>query len=204
MLPKIVVAALFVAIFVGLIVKSARELSDNRGRAVWWQNIDPWRWIIIACYIPITVLIAAWPAIPLGLMLLIFVLPLVMITALSIARLIGIYLSERDEVNRNRALGEPTHAYLKSTTAIILVVELIMALAVLVAAAMIHERKPLTRTMINVSDGLFYLSVALVVFGVVHCLYRRARRHHENVLAALHRAESPISARRTASAGVAR
>lgn len=120
MLPKIVVAALFVAIFVGLIVKSARELSDNRGRAVWWQNIDPWRWIIIACYIPITVLIAAWPAIPLGLLLLIFVLPLVMITALSIARLIGIYLSERDEVNRNRALGEPTHAYLKSTTAIIL------------------------------------------------------------------------------------
>lgn len=204
MLPKIVVAALFVAMFVGLIVKSARELSDNRGRAVWWQNIDPWRWIIIACYIPITALIAAWPAIPLGLMLLIFVLPLVMITALSIARLIGIYLSERDEVNRNRALGEPTHAYLKSTTAIILAVELIMALAVLVAAAMIHERKPLTRTMINVSDGLLYLSVALVIFGVVHCLYRRARRHHENVLAALHRAESPISARRTGSAGAAR
>lgn len=204
MLPKIVVAALWAAVFVGLIVKSARELSDNRGRAVWWQNIGPWRWIIIVCYIPITALIAVWPAIPLDLMLLIFALPLVMITALSIARLIGIYLSERDEVNRNRALGEPTHAYLKSTTAIILVVELIMALAVLVAAAIIHERKPLTRTMINVSGGLLYLSVALVVFGVVHCLYRRARRHHENVLAALHRAESPISARRTASAGAAR
>ncbi|WP_037161310.1 hypothetical protein [Rhodococcoides fascians] len=175
-----------------IVAYQVRVLYRSRGRNVWWQRVRPLGWISVALFFFLSYATLLWPALPFAVSL----LPGAALIALNLARLFGQYRSERDEVRRDRQLGEPTHAYLSSTSSIFLTVGLASALIMLVSAS--------NATAAAASNLLLYLSLMLAGASIVHYFYRRARRHHENVVIALHRAAERASARRPATAGSVR
>lgn len=174
-----------------IVAYQVRVLYLSRGRTVWWQRVRPLGWINVALFYSLAYATVLWPVMPPAVTL----LPGAALVALNVARLIGQRRSEREEVRRDRQLGEPTHAYLASTSTILLAVGLATALIVLVTAS---------ETTGAASNVLLYLSLALTGASIAHYLYRRARRHHENIVIALHRAAERADTRRPATAGSAR